>query len=109
MPALYLDMLSLEPGPPIGGSLYRPNTLFLQTLEYPSGRCSEPRIHGMIHTVSNEGARTVLRDLADSDVEAVFARMDQAGTLRGFGVAHLQLISEDGAVLNGGGAVPGSA
>jgi hypothetical protein len=63
----------------------------------------------MMSGVRSEGARKAVVDLADSDVAAVTVRTDSTGTARGFGVTHLPLINEDGAVFNGNGAVPGSA
>jgi hypothetical protein len=63
----------------------------------------------MIPVVRSEDARKAFQTLADSGAEIAADRMDSNGDIRGFGVAQFPLVNEDGAVLNGDGAVPGSA
>jgi hypothetical protein len=63
----------------------------------------------MIPGVRSEGARKAFAHPADSDADGVAGPIDPTGTVRGFGVTHLPLLNEDGALLNGDGAVPGSA
>ena len=63
----------------------------------------------MIPRVRSEGARKAFTHPAESDADGVAGPIDPTGTVRGSGVTHLPLIYEDGAVLDGDGAVPGSA